>query len=94
MTNCERHANANRIDISMAVEGGGVAVSIRDDGVGFDPARVRGRGLGLLGMQERIMELGGRLTISSQSGHGSVVSAQIPISQETLASEYSNSVGR
>ena len=66
LTNCARHANAKQIDIAIAVDAAGISASIRDDGIGFDRASVRGRGLGLVGMQERVMELGGELTISSQ----------------------------
>ncbi len=93
LTNCERHAGPRRIDIAIGVQPSGISVSIRDDGVGFEPSRARGRGLGLLGMQERVMELGGKLTISSQPRRGTTVSAQIPAPQEIFTSEYSNSVG-
>ena len=53
-------------------------MSVKDDGVGFDPAAVRGRGLGLIGMQERVMELGGELSLVSQPGKGTALSARIP----------------
>jgi len=93
LTNCARHAQARSIDIAVGVAPEGITASIRDDGVGFDPARVRGRGLGLLGMQERIMELGGELEIASRPNKGSVVSARIPAPQEIFTGEYSHSVG-
>jgi signal transduction histidine kinase len=94
LTNCERHAHARRIDIAISVDSSGISASIRDDGVGFDPAAVRGRGLGLIGMQERVRELHGELTISSQRPLGAVVSARIPVPQEIVQSEYSSTVGR
>ena len=47
------------INVSVAAQDGRLSVAVKDDGVGFDPASVRGRGLGLIGMQERVMELGG-----------------------------------
>jgi signal transduction histidine kinase len=94
LTNCARHANAKRIDIAIAVDAGGISASIRDDGIGFDRASVRGRGLGLVGMQERVMELGGELNIASQKDRGSVVSARIPAPQETVTSEHTHTVGR
>ena len=90
---------AKRIDIAVDLRGGtdarpaGISVSIQDDGVGFDPPRVRGRGLGLVGMQERVMDLGGELTISSQPFKGTVVSAKLPLHQEVATGEHSNSVG-
>ena len=94
LTNCARHAKATRIDVSIAAGESGIAASIRDDGVGFDLARARGRGLGLLGMQERVSELGGELKIASHPGKGALVSARIPISEEIVTSEHSSSVGR
>ena len=66
LTNCARHAKAKSIQVVIGWHGGILSASIRDDGVGFDPSNVRGRGLGLLGMQERVMELGGDLTLTSQ----------------------------
>jgi signal transduction histidine kinase len=82
LTNCARHARAKRIDIAMECGPEGIAVSIRDDGAGFDVSTVRGRGLGLLGMQERVKDLGGKLMISSRPQRGTVVSAQLPLPEE------------
>jgi signal transduction histidine kinase len=94
LTNCARHAKAKSIEITIDAQAGRISASIRDDGVGFDPAAVRGRGLGLLGMQERVMELGGKLSISSQRHKGTVLSARIPVPQEIVQGEYSSSVSR
>jgi signal transduction histidine kinase len=93
LTNCTRHARAKRIDILIAGQPDGISVSIRDDGVGFDQSRVRGRGLGLLGMQERVMELGGELNIFSQLRKGTVVSAKLPLAAEVAANEHSRLAG-
>lgn len=72
-------------------EPGGISVSIKDDGVGFDPSNVRGRGLGLIGMQERVMDLGGDLTLTSQAQSGTVLSAKIPLLHQVASNEYSSS---
>jgi signal transduction histidine kinase len=93
LTNCARHAKATSIDVSVGVEAGQLAVSVRDDGVGFDRASVRGRGLGLIGMEERVRELGGTLTISSASQKGSMLSARIPFDREEQINAGANSVG-
>jgi len=85
LTNCARHARAKRIDIVIGGHPDGISVSIKDDGAGFDPSKVRGRGLGLVGMQERVMDLGGDLVISSQPQKGTVVSAKLPLQQEVAS---------
>jgi signal transduction histidine kinase len=94
LTNCARHAKAKSIDIVIASQPEGVWVSIKDDGIGFDPSNVRGRGLGLIGMQERVIDLGGDLTFTSQAYKGTVLSAKIPLPQEVAANEYSSPAGR
>lgn len=93
LTNCARHAKAKTIDILIGGHGNGLSVSITDDGVGFDPLNVRGRGLGLIGMQERVMELGGELTLLSKSQKGTTLSAKIPLPQEAVGNEYSSTSG-
>ncbi|NIP27192.1 MAG: hypothetical protein GWO38_26095, partial [Phycisphaerae bacterium] len=55
-----------------------------DDGRGFDPETVcvngnNGRGLGLLGMQERVLQCGGRLDVNSEPGHGTRITMWIPL---------------
>jgi signal transduction histidine kinase len=54
-----------------------VLFTIQDDGAGFDARHIRG--LGLLGMEERVRRLGGRLTIESQPGRGTLVAAELPL---------------
>jgi signal transduction histidine kinase len=55
-----------------------VAVQVRDDGAGFDPAAVRPASHGLAGMRHRVEAAGGRLTITSHPGNGTLVSAVLP----------------
>jgi signal transduction histidine kinase len=50
---------------------------VSDDGRGFDPKRVRG--LGILGMEERVRRLGGALAIESKPGSGTMVRAEFPL---------------
>ena len=52
-------------------------VTVQDDGAGFDTRFLRG--LGILGMEERVRRLGGRLKISSQPGRGTLVAAALPV---------------
>jgi signal transduction histidine kinase len=50
---------------------------VSDDGHGFDPQR--SRGLGILGMEERVRRLGGTLTIDAAPGRGATVKAELPL---------------
>jgi signal transduction histidine kinase len=50
---------------------------VKDDGSGYDPEKTTG--LGLLGMEERVKQLGGRLETQSQPGQGTLLRATLPI---------------
>ena len=77
INNSARHASARTVEVVVRREGGRVLFTIQDDGAGFDPKRIRG--LGLLGMEERVRRLGGRLAIDSQPGRGTLVRAELPL---------------
>ena len=79
VNNAIRHANARTVDVSVRREGQKVNVSVQDDGAGFDTRFLRG--LGLLGMEERVRRLGGRLKITSEPGRGTLVHAALPLSE-------------
>jgi signal transduction histidine kinase len=91
LTNCARHSQAKTILVRIEGRKDGLSVSVRDDGVGFDPAGVRGRGLGLIGLQERVLELGGELTLTSRARQGAVLAAAIPFGREVTRNECSHS---
>lgn len=78
LTNAMRHACARRVGVTLRRRGNRLIVHIVDDGHGFDVARCR-YGLGLLGMQERIDLLSGRLRIRSHLGYGTSIHATVPI---------------
>jgi signal transduction histidine kinase len=77
VNNSARHANARTVEVELRREADCVRCSVRDDGAGFDTRFVRG--LGLLGMEERVRRLGGRLEIDSHLGRGTVVKAELPV---------------
>jgi signal transduction histidine kinase len=54
-----------------------IVLSVEDDGRGFDARRVRG--LGLVGMQERVHHLGGAFQVDSRPGGGTVVAVELPL---------------
>ena len=78
LNNIRRHAGAGRVIIRMACEEGGLRLHIRDDGTGFAMAAAT-PGHGLSNMDCRARECGGRLTVDSAPGRGTVVELFIPI---------------
>jgi signal transduction histidine kinase len=75
LTNAVKHAHAGRADVRASVEDGMLHVEVRDDGIGgADPG-----GHGLVGMGDRVTALGGRLTIESPAGGGTLVAATLPL---------------
>jgi signal transduction histidine kinase len=79
VNNAVRHANAHTVEVKVGSESGKVIVTVRDDGAGFDTRVIRG--LGLLGMEERVRRLGGRLHVSSEPGKGTLVHAALPVAE-------------
>jgi signal transduction histidine kinase len=75
--NAARHASARNLQVTVKNESDRVLFSVQDDGSGFDKASVRG--LGLLGMEERVRRLGGKFQIDSQLGRGTTISAELPL---------------
>jgi signal transduction histidine kinase len=81
VTNAVRHADASSLSVTLELGRAGVVLTVRDDGVGFDPdARsIRSRRLGLTSMRERAKALGGTLTIESSRGSGTTLRAEVPV---------------
>jgi signal transduction histidine kinase len=75
--NVSRHSAAKTAVITVRYDGGPLFLSVADDGRGFDPERTRG--LGMLGIEERIRQLGGRFEIQSVPGKGATLRATLPI---------------
>jgi len=77
LTNCARHAKASNVLVSVTAKGKEVAVVVQDDGVGFS-SRSSMRGLGLLGIQERVSALEGKVKISSEPMRGTTIRVSLP----------------
>jgi signal transduction histidine kinase len=77
LRNCERHAGASSVRVGLARAPKSVTLEVEDNGKGFRAARTRG--LGLLGMEERVTRLGGRLDVKSEPGRGTVLSVELPL---------------
>ena len=78
MTNCVRHARAQNIQINVTAVEKQLNVSVTDDGVGLDPARRR-HGLGLRGIEERVKELEGTVTIARERIGGTTLAIRLPL---------------
>jgi signal transduction histidine kinase len=78
LTNCARHAQAQNVKISVQARDGHLHVSVTDDGVGLYTSGRRD-GLGLRGIDERVKELQGTMTISGGAGGGTAVAVQLPL---------------
>lgn len=77
LTNCARHAQAQRVEIRVERDDHAIELSIADDGVGIDPKRARG--MGLIGIEERVRELHGAFHAGPRQPQGTVLTASIPI---------------
>jgi len=83
LTNVVRHARARSCHVTLRRLPSSVVVGVSDDGVGFATeertAMRRESGLGLLGIRERVRELGGSLSIQSTLGQGTVLTPEFPL---------------
>jgi signal transduction histidine kinase len=78
LTNVGKHARASRVEVSVSDRDGQVAVTVRDDGAGFELG-ARSSGFGLVGMRERLALVHGTLEIESAPGSGTLIRASIPV---------------
>jgi signal transduction histidine kinase len=79
LTNCAKHAQAKHVNIRARFQQDVVHVMIQDDGKGFDRHRNQAHGIGLLGMQERVQELGGKFSLASEPKKGTRLEFDIPV---------------
>jgi signal transduction histidine kinase len=86
LTNCARHAKATQVGVSLRREAAALRLLIHDDGVGLQGQTRNWDGLGLLGIEERVKELQGVVTIHSTNGAGTTLRVEMPL-PETVAEE-------
>lgn len=87
ITNIAKHAQAETVLIQCALREGTLTIEVEDDGKGFDPSSLAGpvragRGLGLLGIRERVELLGGTVQIESSPGRGARIALRVPVPGE------------
>jgi signal transduction histidine kinase len=97
LTNIFKHARARQVQIRLGCRQRGLWLSVRDDGIGFDPAPLLhclgGKHMGLRGMQEQLELAGGSFSLNSKPGAGTEICAHIPYS-EKHGDEHKSNPGR
>ncbi len=86
ISNIARHAEADSVTIKIEFREKALSLSVEDDGQGFRPEEISAagrkvRGLGLLGMEERVALIGGELTVRSEPGKGTEISVVVPVTE-------------
>jgi signal transduction histidine kinase len=83
LTNVARHADATQVDVRLGKENGNLILEVGDNGKGISDEELTAKtSLGILGMRERVLLLGGTLTISGTPGKGTTVRVLIPASRQ------------
>jgi signal transduction histidine kinase len=91
LTNCARHAQAKRVEIAMAFENNTIDLSVADDGVGIDPGRARG--MGLLGIEERVRELHGSFHVRPRQPRGTELHVTLPVTTSIQEAQLARAAG-
>jgi signal transduction histidine kinase len=81
LTNVAKYASATSIDVSVTARREWADISVRDDGIGFDPAAAGATAHGLAGMRFRVQSGRGELKIRSRPGHGTTIHARLPLTE-------------
>jgi signal transduction histidine kinase len=81
LQNAAKHAGPARVSVRITRRSGRIDVIVADDGRGFVAAAAAGAGRGLVNMRDRVEALGGALQIAAAPGHGTVVTARVPVAE-------------
>ncbi len=79
LTNVMRHAQAHTVELTLVIDGSDLCLTISDDGVGFAAQSGRPTSFGVVGMRERVLMLGGTLSLQSSVGEGTTLSVRVPL---------------
>ncbi|HET7711184.1 MAG TPA: sensor histidine kinase, partial [Thermoanaerobaculia bacterium] len=91
LTNCARHAHASRIEISVRLENNTLDLRVADNGIGIDLARARG--VGLLGIEERVRELDGTFRAAPRVPDGTELSVSLPVNTPVAEAQLARAAG-
>jgi len=84
--NALRHSRAKQIRIELGHDGGALVLAVTDDGIGFDPSKAAGKGLGFISMRERARTVGGRFEVASRPGE-TCIEVRVPIDHQPAAAQ-------
>ena len=84
LQNTSKYASATRITIRLSNSDDALAISVDDDGIGFDPTAT-GYGTGIQGMRDRLAALGGQLRVTSAPGAGTRIEGRVPVASTSSA---------
>jgi signal transduction histidine kinase len=80
ISNAVKHAQVTDVAVVLQGHPDAIELAVVDTGIGFDPhAAIRGRGLGLTSMQERLSLVNGEISIESRRGAGTTIRARVPL---------------
>jgi signal transduction histidine kinase len=83
LNNCAKHSQATQVRVVVHRDQDGLAVTVQDDGSGFEPGQEKG--MGLLGMEERVVRLGGQFSVESKPNSGTVLRIYFPLGNDGTA---------
>ncbi len=92
LTNCVRHSRARRVTVSVSRRSEGLDLAIADDGIGIDRLRPA-EGLGLKGIEERVRELAGTMTIDTAVDAGTTVRVRLPLAGSHVGAPLARAAG-
>jgi PAS domain S-box-containing protein len=80
LQNAAKHSGSQRFQVLIMLEASEICLTVHDSGVGFQPQEaIRGRGIGLLSMQERLKLVKGKLSVDSSPQRGTTIQARVPV---------------
>nr|WP_236721911.1 transporter substrate-binding domain-containing protein [Pseudomonas frederiksbergensis] len=79
LTNVMRHAQAHTVELTLVLEGNELCLTVSDDGLGFVAPAGRPTSFGVVGMRERVLIMGGQLSLDSEPGEGTTLSVRVPL---------------
>ena len=83
LTNIIRHAKATRVDVRLAEEKGTLVLTVQDNGRGISEEEIANtRSIGLVGMRERAMLIGGEITLQGSPGKGTTMTLRVPLDRQ------------
>ncbi len=82
LNNVVKHSKANQVDVMLTYNYPKAIFVVRDNGVGFDEQTRHSKGIGLIGMRERVVSLNGSIDIRGVTGKGTTIRAELPVLYE------------